>query len=376
MKFRIKSKKIFIIGDNLGGGGALLASTIIDELCIDPNVSEFRGWVSKNVKFKLGGKFKNFSLTAMERFVPKWIMRSVITKSLGNGWIILNLTNFPISKLGINENSIEIALFHNAYFMASPKGAHNPLPFYFKFRQIFLRRTLLKFLMFFYDPQLTKLVVQTNFMAKLSKPLFGDLKVNVALLHRPPMMHLKEAIPKLKINKREISEFWFYPASAEPHKNHLLLIDICERSVNEGKSPRILITITPKTSQEKAILKEIRCRGLTENIINIGWLKESERQWIYNKCKGILFLSTFESLGISLLEARFFGLPLLCADSSLAREMLGDNFGFYNIENIDDRNLLADALTTNIANIPKAPFLKKPKRIVDAYCLDHLTFEI
>ena len=365
-------KKLLIIGDNLQGGGALLASTIIDEACRDPQVTELRGWVSTSVKVPVNSKFKPYSSGGWQRFIPKWIRRALLARSLGESWIILNLTNFPISKLGIHKGVTEICLFHNAYFMASPTGVHSPITFYFTLRQLFMRRALLRWLMLFYDARLTKLVVQTHFMATLSKKFFGDLSVRVASLHIPPMVDNSELTQKLVAIEPHMNRAWFYPASAEPHKNHMLLIDVCEQSVKNGGDPLIFITITAKTKEEESILKSIDRRGLAKNIINIGWIKEAERQWLYTKCRGILFFSTFESLGISLLEARFFRCPILCVESALAREMLGQSFPLYDVTSLDERHRLANDLTKDVGSIPKAPPLVGAKRIIDAYCFEHL----
>ena len=125
--------KLLIIGDNLGGGGALLASTIIDEACHDDNIIELRGWVSRSVKVSPVSKFQAYTPHRLEKFIPKWIRRALLARSVGQGWVILNLTNFPISKLGIDKGVTEICLFHNAYFMGSPSGVHSPIHFYFFF---------------------------------------------------------------------------------------------------------------------------------------------------------------------------------------------------------------------------------------------------
>jgi glycosyltransferase involved in cell wall biosynthesis len=345
---------------------------MIDEASRDPGVIELRGWVSPRVKTLPGSRFQPSFPSNLLRFIPKWIRRAILAKSLGEGWIILNLTNFPISKLAIRPGVTEVCLFHNAYFMASPTGIHSPIPFYFVFRQIFLRRTLLRWLMLFYDERRTKLVVQSHFMAKLSTRIFGKKKVQVAALHVPPMMDSSELTGKLDLREHDLSRAWFYPASAEPHKNHLLLVDICEKSVRAGGDPRIFLTITPKTSEERFILDSIEKRGLSKNIINLGWVSEAERQWLTSNCRGVLFFSTFESLGISLLEARFLGCRILCVDSPLAREMLGENFSFYDVARLDEQQRLADDLTVDVDTIPIAPCLVRPHRIIDSYCFNFI----
>ena len=124
-------KKLFILGDNLGGGGTLLASTIIEEASCDSSVIELRGWISPKVDVLSFSKFQNVKVNKFFKIIPKWIRRALIVKSLGDGWIILNLTNFPVSKLGVQPGTIEVCLFHNAYFFSTPNGIHNPIPAYF-----------------------------------------------------------------------------------------------------------------------------------------------------------------------------------------------------------------------------------------------------
>ena len=364
--------KLFILGDNLVGGGALFASTVVDEACRDPSIIELRGWISHGVKVPPHSKFRVYSPKRFQQLLPKWIRRALLARALGEGWVILNFTNFPISRLGVRKGVTEICLFHNAYFMASPTGTHNPIPFYFIFRQIFLRRALLYWLLLFFDGRRTKLVVQTHFMAELSKRVFGRKPVHVGALHVPPMVDSSTLSERLQVLECDLEGAWFYPASAEPHKNHRLLIELCEQSIRSGGNPTVLLTITAKNRDEMDILDSIEKRGLGRNLINIGWINAAERQWLYTRCRGILFLSTFESLGIPLLEARFLGRPILCVDSPLAREILGDGFPLYDIVLPSERLRLANDLTMDAGSLPVAPLMTVPKRIIESYCFDFL----
>ena len=100
--------KLFLIGDNLGGGGALLASTVIQEICLDSEISEACGWVNDKVSVPPGSVFKPVFLSSIGRYLPRWIQRAILTRRLNEEWIVLNLTNFPIiEKKKLSKAAIE-----------------------------------------------------------------------------------------------------------------------------------------------------------------------------------------------------------------------------------------------------------------------------
>ena len=167
-----------------------------------------------------GSVFKPVFLSSIGRYLPRWIQRAILTRRLNEEWIVLNFTNFPISRLGIRQGVSEICLFHNAYFMADPVAPSYNFSKYFYFREIFLRRFMLKWCLLFFDQNRTSIVVQTEYMAQLSGKLFIREKINVASLHVPPFFEkglISETIIKLE---NEIRNAWFYPEV----QNHIKII--------------------------------------------------------------------------------------------------------------------------------------------------------
>jgi hypothetical protein len=184
-------------------------------------------------------------------------------------------------------------------------------------------------------------------MKQFAEKFFSNQDVKVASLHKPPLIEIntKDYIePPIE----NLSEFWFYPASGEPHKNHHILIDLCKKAISLGLEPRILVTIADNSGYGKKFLQDINSNQLNEFIVNIGWVSGPLKYKLYKDCRGLLFLSAFESLGIPLLEARHLQLKILCSKSGISDEVLGKNYPKFDLSKEDDLLLLIKTFSNSL----------------------------
>ena len=105
-----------------------------------------------------------------------------------------------------------------------------------------------------------------------------------------------------------------YPASFLPHKNHSLLCDFQLEDFCLSNNIRILLTIDSVPS----------CNSF-KHIQFIGRQKRSSILEILSESYALIFLSSFESLGLPLIEAANRRIPVICPNLPYANELLGSS---------------------------------------------------
>lgn len=106
-----------------------------------------------------------------------------------------------------------------------------------------------------------------------------------------------------------------YPASFLPHKNHYLLNTPSLISCLELLNISVLITTS-----------DLDFSPSSPNVSAIGRLPYDQIIRLYKKSDGLIFLSSMESLGLPLLEAVRYGLPVIAPSLPYAQEILGNSF--------------------------------------------------
>jgi len=109
----------------------------------------------------------------------------------------------------------------------------------------------------------------------------------------------------------------FYPVSYLPHKNHEFLKNSKIINFLEQNNIKILLTIEKKDFELDS-----------KNIKILGRISHNRCIEIMNNCSGLLFLSSFESLGLPILEACTCKKSIIITDLEYARELLGNSAYF------------------------------------------------
>lgn len=115
---------------------------------------------------------------------------------------------------------------------------------------------------------------------------------------------------------------FLYVASGELHKNHCNLIEAWCLLAQAGTFPSLCLTV------DESAFPEI-CRWLRRKktdfglkIENLGSIPHAQIQLLYGQARAFIFTSTFESLGLPLIEARQAGLPVLAPELDYVRDVL------------------------------------------------------
>jgi glycosyltransferase involved in cell wall biosynthesis len=130
--------------------------------------------------------------------------------------------------------------------------------------------------------------------------------------------------------------FLLYPAMAFPHKNHLRLFEalavlrdthaivlplVCTGRVYESHTPVL----------ERAIAR----LGLNDQVMSLGPVPTDDLIGLFGAAWALVFPSLFEGIGMPVLEALQFGLPVIASNASCLPEVAGEAAIFFDPTSVD-----------------------------------------
>ena len=141
---------------------------------------------------------------------------------------------------------------------------------------------------------------------------------------------------------------FFYPASYLPNKNHSLLNSLLVNRCLASYGLKIYLTI----SDSDMVFA-------SSDIILLGRISHETCMHYLKRSSALLFLSSFESLGLPLIEATQLGKPVICPDLIYARELLGDSPYYFRAQSPES---LCNTFSKFIQNhsSPNVAMLNKP----------------
>lgn len=239
--------------------------------------------------------------------------------------------NKVLKKKGIHPDLI-ISLQNTAMVTDLPQILyyHTPLSFYpnrwnplkrsergmFLYKYVypfFVKRTL---------SNRTYVVVQIPFIKKAFVRQFHwpEERINVMF---PDLEEINvKAIKPCAFQKDEYH--FVYPATPLPYKQHETIVQavkfLKDNYPKVGESIRIHFTITPQEMPDLYTI--VRSNSLEHQILFQGKISHEKLLEMYKASVGLLFPSTIETLGLPLIEAARFGLPIIASDMDYAKEVL------------------------------------------------------
>lgn len=198
------------------------------------------------------------------------------------------------------------------------KKAERTLFFYSRVYPFFVKASL--------TPR-THVVVQIPFIKRNFIGYFGVPEDRVHVLF-PEV----EAVDVARIDDYPFEpglQHFLYPATGVSYKEHRTLVGalkvLRETDLGEFRKIRLHFTLAPGEATE--LEAEIRRAGLEQHVVFEGCVPHAQLLAMYKSACGLLFPSTIETLGLPLLEAAAFGLPVLASDLDYAHEVMGDYTG-------------------------------------------------
>nr|WP_237442515.1 glycosyltransferase family 1 protein [Saccharibacter sp. 17.LH.SD] len=115
-------------------------------------------------------------------------------------------------------------------------------------------------------------------------------------------------------------------STIEPRKNHLLLLLLWRRMIEQlGNTVPVLVIIGKRGWENENVVDLLeRCPTLENHVIECQALSDTDVHAILCGSKGLLFPTFVEGFGLPVSEALARGVPVLCSDIPVLREVGGN----------------------------------------------------
>lgn len=187
-------------------------------------------------------------------------------------------------------------------------------------------------------------MVQTEYMSNLLKLKYNFPENKVKIL---PFFKTLEK--DFVTDKKRYS--FFYPGTAEPHKNHKRLIDAFCLFHDQYKIGELYLTVEERF---KDVFDYIEFKKINSYpIYNLGYISDKKNMAeLYSKSEYLVFPSLMESFGLPLIEATEFNCKILAANLTYVTQVCipSSTFDPYDIQNMSK----AFEETVHNSNLPES----------------------
>ena len=99
----------------------------------------------------------------------------------------------------------------------------------------------------------------------------------------------------------------------------------------------VISGITESEPYKQKIIAEAKKYGVENRVVFTGAISENDKQWYLKNCKAFVFPSVSEGFGLPVLEAMYFGKPVLLSTCTSLPEIGGETAYYFN--NFDPANM-------------------------------------
>ena len=117
-------------------------------------------------------------------------------------------------------------------------------------------------------------------------------------------------------------------STIHPHKNFTRLLEAYGRLGAEGWPQHLVVAGLPGKSS-KAVRRLLKGKDWASRVHLLGWQRREVILSLFNNAQALVFPSTFEGFGMPVLEAMASGLPVVCSDIPVLREIAGGAAQFF-----------------------------------------------
>jgi glycosyltransferase involved in cell wall biosynthesis len=206
---------------------------------------------------------------------------------------------------------------------------HQSIPFFkrywnpFKSNQktLFFYKNIYPFFVRLLLNQKTEIFVQTNFMKKDFASYFNFPLEKIHIISPKVLIPTVVESPKISIDLEQFN--LFFPAQPFVYKNHKIVFNALN---NLDKELQKKITLH-LTCDKEDLLHLYTASDYLFHVNYLGNISFEKVLSLYKNADALLFPSLIESLGLPLIEAASFGIPIIAADLPYAREVLSNYAG-------------------------------------------------
>ena len=117
-------------------------------------------------------------------------------------------------------------------------------------------------------------------------------------------------------------------STIHPHKNFVRLLEAYGQLAAEGWQEHLVVAGLPGKSW-KAVHRLLNGKDWASRVHLVGWQRREVILSLFNNAEALVFPSTFEGFGMPVLEAMASGLPVVCSDIPVLREIANGAAQFF-----------------------------------------------
>lgn len=199
---------------------------------------------------------------------------------------------------------------------------HQPLPIYMnnwnllrkEERILWIYKHIYPFFVNMFIRSNTEIFVQLEFIKKGFAHRYHFSKDSIHVVF--PSVEIPLSQTELNIDLDGNTVKIFYPAAALVYKNHQVLFEALAQ-IDSRLNSKVILYLTNSANEF-----EIKQAYKNVQIVFLGKINHEEVIWLFNHVDALVFPSYIETLGLPLIEAASFGLPVIASDLPYAREVL------------------------------------------------------
>ena len=272
----------------------------------------------------------------------------------------LNLMHFTYFSYPVLYRRPFIATIHDITPITFKTGRASTLPKW----AYSLKHNIYKFILFQQIKNSMTIVVPTNAVKKNIIELYGaNYSEKIKVIYEGVNHEFFEAKENISLKNKFPVPFFLYVGNFYPHKNVEKLIEAFK--IANVQTP--LVLAGPESYFSAKLKTLIDDKGI-KNIYFFHPSKIEDMKFLYKNARALINPSLSEGFGLPLLEATYFGCPVIASDLPVFHETLGDDFVSFDPNDVSD---IAKKLQTNklksATNLSQFSFEKMTKEIVDIY---------
>ncbi len=221
---------------------------------------------------------------------------------------------------------------------------HRDYPQFFDQRELIARDTHLEWLRRWADVVIcVSEFSRQSLLRHVDFPVERTRVVPTAIHERLGRVAVKEG-NRLRTQLGLSREYLFYPGNAWPHKNHRLLVAAFALLLKRAPDLDLDLVFTGALPHPDLDLA-IRRMGLEKRVHCVGYCTAHQLAALYEGSRMVVFPSLYEGFGIPVLEAMWFGKPVVCSDRTSLPEVAGDAAHYFDARRPEDMvRAMADVL--------------------------------
>lgn len=181
-----------------------------------------------------------------------------------------------------------------------------------------VRISMERFLSRVLQVRVSRYIVQTPSMAASVKRWLRH-EVPVLVLPFSQSVQSEDALPHATVERR----FDFvYISSGEPHKNHRNLLEAWRLLMEAGHRPSLALTVDDEVDAELSAYIKQYAAEFNLDVVNLGVLSRDHVVALYRSARAMIYPSTTESLGLPLIEASRYQMPILAPELDYVRDVV------------------------------------------------------